>query len=57
MIRVDDPTAISFYGTAVDLLPSPRTGSGTAMDCEGNYFYVGSVTSDSEGYLSVIYAP
>ncbi len=29
-------------------------GKGTAMDCEGNYMYVGSLPSNDKGYISVI---
>jgi len=30
------------------------SGSGTAMDCEGNYMYIGSVNASDKGYLSII---
>lgn len=37
-------------------LPGGASASGTAFDCEGNYFYVGSVDSANNGYVSVITA-
>lgn len=35
----------------------PGFSAGSTMDCEGNYFYVGSIDAANKGYLSVITAP
>ncbi|MFA6375993.1 MAG: hypothetical protein WCX69_01175 [Candidatus Paceibacterota bacterium] len=38
-------------------LPNGTTGTGgTAMDCEGNYLYIGSVDGEGRGHLSIITA-
>jgi Tfp pilus assembly protein PilV len=50
--RIDNPSSINSY------FESSITGKGTSLDCEGNYFYAGSVDSgDNKGYLSIITTP
>jgi hypothetical protein len=49
--NVASSTNISPYATAITL---PNASSGTALDCEGNYMYVGSVDASNKGYLTVI---
>ncbi len=53
--RIDNPSSIAQYASPITLPPGSGGGlSGTATDCEGNYFYVGSESSNNKGYISVI---
>lgn len=55
ILRVDNPTNISQYANPLTLPPGTGGGlQGTATDCEGNYIYVGSQSSNDKGYISVI---
>jgi hypothetical protein len=55
ILDISNPTNI-IEKSIVDL-PNGVTGSGgVAMDCEGNYIYVGSVDGAGKSYLSVITA-
>jgi len=40
-------------GSSSDFLDLPG-GSGTAIGCEGNYLYVGSLPASNKGYISII---
>jgi len=52
--RLDNPSGITQYAAPLAL---PNSGEGSALDCEGNYFYVGSLDSANNAYISVISAP
>ena len=55
ILQIDNPSNITSY--ALDLTLEPGTGGGqqgSASDCEGNYLFIGSESSDDKGYLSVI---
>jgi hypothetical protein len=52
--RTDNPSGITQYAASLAL---PSSGKGTALDCEGNYLYAGSIDSSNQGYLSIISAP
>ncbi|MBI4053910.1 MAG: hypothetical protein HY397_01110 [Candidatus Doudnabacteria bacterium] len=53
--RIDNPSAISQYANPLILPPGTGGGlQGTATDCEGNYIFVGSQSSNDKGYISVI---
>ena len=49
--NVASSTRISQYATPLTL---PNASSGTALDCEDNYMYVGSVDGNNKGYVTVI---
>lgn len=54
--NISDPSNIVPWtpsGTTADFQNLPG-GTGTAMDCENNYIYVGSVPSNDKGYVSII---
>jgi type II secretory pathway pseudopilin PulG len=62
IIRIDLPENISSYANAITLPDSGeenalKTGSGAAMDCEGNYLYVASIDGAGKSYISIITAP
>ncbi len=53
--RIDNPGSITQYANPLTL--PPGTGgslSGTASDCEGNYIFVGSNSSNDKGWISII---
>ncbi len=53
--KIDDPTNITEYASPLTLPPGSGGGlQGTATDCEGNYIFVGSESSNDKGYISVI---
>lgn len=53
--RIDNPADIMQYANPLTLPPGEGGGlNGTAADCEGNYIFVGSESSNDKGYLSVI---
>jgi len=53
--RVDNPSSISEYASPLTLPPGSGGGlQGTAADCEENYVYVGSQSSNDKGYISII---
>ena len=55
--RIDDPTSITQYDPDPFLTLPPGSGGGlqgTAADCEGNYIFVGSQSSNDKGYISII---
>lgn len=55
--RIDNPDAITVYANPLTLPPGSGGGlQGTAADCEGNYIFVGSQSSNDKGYISVITA-
>ena len=59
ILRVDAPQNISIFADAIilpdDGNPLPNyTGSGVAMDCEGNYLYAASIDGSGKNYLSII---
>lgn len=54
--NISDPSSIVPWtpsGTVAEFQDLPG-GTGTAMDCENNYIYVGSVPSNDKGYVSII---
>ncbi|MDQ3075642.1 MAG: hypothetical protein M3Q34_00750 [bacterium] len=55
ILRIDNPSNITQYAAPLVLPPGTGGGlQGTATDCEGNYVYVGSQSSNDKGYISVI---
>ena len=53
--RIDNPESITEYASPLILPPGSGGGlQGTATDCEGNYIYVGSQSSNVKGYISII---
>ncbi len=56
--NISNPSSIVPWtpsGTTSDFQDLPG-GKGTAMDCEGNYMYVGSLPASDKGYVSIITA-
>lgn len=53
--NISNPNSITQYATPLILPPGSGGGlQGTATDCEENYIYVGSESSNNKGYISVI---
>ncbi|MDP1689245.1 MAG: hypothetical protein Q8L47_03920 [bacterium] len=55
--RIDNPNNITQYDPNPFLTLPPGQGGGlegTTTDCEGNYIYVGSMSSNDKGYVSII---
>lgn len=53
--NIQDPANITQYANPLTLPPGSGGGlQGTASDCEGNYIFVGSQSSNDKGYISVI---
>jgi hypothetical protein len=51
----DSLGAMSQYASPLTLPPGSGGGlNGSAADCEGNYIFVGSQSSNDKGYISVI---
>lgn len=53
--NIQNPSNITQYANPLILPPGTGGGlQGTATDCEGNYIFVGSQSSNDKGYISVI---
>ncbi|HEY4503407.1 MAG TPA: hypothetical protein VJC14_03170 [Candidatus Paceibacterota bacterium] len=53
ILKVDDPDSIVRYDTNSITVPSV-SGNNTTMDCEGNYFYIGSTDGSNKGSITII---
>ena len=51
ILNVGNPANISGYATPITL---PNSSTGSAIDCEGNYIFVGSNDPSNKGFISVI---
>lgn len=55
ILETSDPSNITQYTNPSTLPPGTGGGlQGTATDCEGNYIFIGSQSSNNKGYISVI---
>jgi type II secretory pathway pseudopilin PulG len=53
--RIDTPSNITQYAPDLTLPPGVGGGQqGTPSDCEGNYIFIGSLSSNDKGYISVV---
>ncbi len=53
--NIANPSNITEYASPLTLPPGSGGGlQGTSSDCEGNYMYIGSESSNNKGYISVI---
>ncbi len=50
ILRTDNLSSVTQY-SSVSL---PGTSVGRALDCEGNYLYIGSTDASGNGYITVI---
>ena len=53
--RIDVPAHLSQYASDLILPPGQGGGQqGTASDCEGNYLFIGSQSSNDKGWISIV---
>jgi len=48
--RIDNPASVTQYAVPLSL----PGGSGTALNCSGNYIFVGSLPTNDKGFISII---